>query len=62
MSAQLSNKFGSCPLYTVSIVSLVHKHNSLPLWQIQAFISRKLPRSLLCLLLVTPAIVFQRMF
>ena len=46
VSAQLSNKFGFCPLYTVSIVLQVHKHNSLPLGQIWAFISRKLPRSL----------------
>ena len=45
VSAQLSNQFGYCPLYTVSIVLLVHKRNSLPLGHIQAFISRKLPCS-----------------
>ena len=43
MSAQLSNKFGYCPLCIVSIVLKVHKHNRLPIWQIRAFISRKLP-------------------
>ena len=46
ISAHLSNKFGYCPLYTVSIVLQVHKHNSLPLGQIRAFISRKLLCSL----------------
>ena len=45
ISAQLSNKFGYCPWCTVSIVLYFHKHNSLPLGQIQAFISPKLPRS-----------------
>ena len=45
ISAQLSNKFGYCPLYTVSIVLYVHNHNSLPLGQIRAFISHKLPHS-----------------
>ena len=38
ISAQSSNKFGYFP---VSIVLLVHKHNSLPLWWIWALISRK---------------------
>ena len=38
ISAQLSNKSGYCPLYIVSFVLQVHKHNSLPLEQIQAFI------------------------
>ena len=42
ISAQLSNKFDYCPLYTVSIVLCVHKHNNLLLGQIRAFISRKL--------------------
>ena len=47
VSAQLSNKFGYCPLNTVSIVLWlwVHKHKSLALGQIWAFISCKLPRS-----------------
>ena len=39
VSAQLSNKFGNCPSYTVSIVFAFHKHNSIPLGQIRAFIS-----------------------
>ena len=42
VSAQLPNKFGYCPLYTVSIVLWVHKHDILPLGQIQVFISHKL--------------------
>ena len=41
VTVQLSNKFGYRPLYTVSIVFKVHKHNSLPLGQIRAFISHK---------------------
>ena len=45
VSGQLSNKFGYCLLYTVSIVLLVDKRNSLPLGWIGAFISSKLPRS-----------------
>ena len=45
VSAQLSHKFGYCPLYMVSIVLLVHKHTSLPLGQIWPFISHKLPCS-----------------
>ena len=40
----LSNKFGYCPLCTCYCF-LGHKHNSLPLGEIQAFISYKLPHS-----------------
>ena len=32
VSAQLSNKFGYCPLYTFSIVFLVHKTQQLTTW------------------------------
>ena len=45
VTARSSNIFGNCPLYTVSIVLQVNKHNSLPLGQIRTFISRKLLRS-----------------
>ena len=39
LSAQLSNKFGYCHLWTVSIILAFDKHNRIPLGQIGAFIS-----------------------
>ena len=39
VSAQLSNELGYCPSCTDSIVLPLHKHNSLPLGQMQAFLS-----------------------
>ena len=39
VSGQLSNKFVYCPSWTISTVLAFHKHNSLPLGHIQAFIS-----------------------
>ena len=39
ISAKLSIKFAYCPSCTVSIVFLFHEHNSLPLGQMQAFMS-----------------------
>ena len=39
---------------SLHIVLYFHKHNSLPLGQIQAFISRKLPHPRLIIILISP--------